>query len=376
VAVSASLLLPESAPIPRTRLIGRESERATARSLLLADASPLLTLVGPGGVGKTRLALAIASDVATRFAEDVAWVDFSSVHDPALVPGTIANALALSVAPNRSVAEELVRCLRPRQTLLLLDNCEHVLPGIADLVARLLAACPALQVLATSRAPLHLRGEQVLTVAPLSLPAAIDRSLSLLQHNEAVRLFVERARGVRPAFALSETNAATVGAICRALDGLPLAIELAAARMALLSPEALLAQVTDRLSLLSDGRRDAPSRQRTMEAAIAWSYDLLAAEEQAFFRCLAVFSGGFSLEGAEWVSGIGDRGSEESRQSGEAARRQADVVLLPITPGTLRGLTRLVDQSLVHRIERDGEPRFAMLETIRAFALERLEASE
>ena len=290
-------------PLPRTRFIGREAERASARSLLLDDAAPLLTLTGPGGVGKTRLALAIAEDVAEHFADGVAWVDLAPLNDAALVPMTLANALAITPSPGQSVLEELARHLRVQQMLLLLDNCEHLLPAVADVAAGLLITCPALQMLTTSRAPLHIRGEQVLPVEPLPLPTEDTPSLSALQQNEAVRLFVDRARAVRPAFALTETNAAMVATICRALDGLPLAIELAAARITILSPEALLAQMTDRLSLLSDGPRDAPTRQQAIEATIAWSYELLSPEDQALFRRLAVFSGGFTLEAAQDVAG-------------------------------------------------------------------------
>nr|MBA3449924.1 hypothetical protein [Chloroflexia bacterium] len=337
-------------PLPRTRFIGRDFERASGSALLLSDAIPFLSLTGPGGVGKTRLALAIAADVAKHFADGVVWIDLAPVREPALVAMMAASALGITPAPGRPVAEELVRHLRPRQTLLLFDNCEHVLAGTAELVAGLLASCPALQVLATSWAPFHIRGEQVLPVEPLPLPTHDGSSLGLLQQNEAVHLFVERARATRPAFKLSETNAATVAAICRSLDGLPLAIELAAARITVLSPDALLAQMTHRLSLLRDGPRDAPIRLQTIDAAIAWSYDLLAAEDQVLFRRLAVFSGGFTLNAAQAVTG-------DWQSSGR------DIV---------RGLSALVDHSLVHRMDRDDEPRFTMLETIREFGLERL----
>ena len=342
-------------PIPRTRLLGREAERAAARALLIDEAAPLLTLTGPGGVGKTRLALAIAGEAADAFADGVVWVDLAPLTDAALVATALANALAVTLAHGQPVTGELARFLRSRQALLLFDNCEHLVEPVADLVASLLTSCPALQVLITSRAPLRVRGEQMLPVEPLPLPEGDATALATLELNEAVRLFVERARSVRPAFALTEANAPAVAALCRALDGLPLAIELAAARSTILSPDALLDHMSDRLALLSEGPRDAPTRQQTIEAAIAWSYALLAPAEQALLRRLAVFMGGFTPEAARAVAGD----SEDSHRD------------------FIRALGVLVDHSLVSRVERDGAARFRMLETIRAFGMARLaEAGE
>ena len=226
---------PGSLPIPRTRLIGREAEVAAGRAFLLEDAVPLLTLSGPGGVGKTRLALAIAQDVVRHFTDGVVWVDLAPVTDSALVPDTVAAALTHPLAADQPVRQELARVLRPRQILLLLDNCEHVLAATADLVAALLAACPAVQVLATSRAAFQVRGEQVLPVDPLPLPA-VDAPVDTIVQSEAVRLFAARARAVRPVFQVETANAATIALLCRHLDGLPLAIELAAAHSAVLYP--------------------------------------------------------------------------------------------------------------------------------------------
>ena len=340
-------------PIPRTRLIGREDERAIAHSLLVADRVPLLTLTGPGGVGKTRLALAIATDVADRFSDGIAWIDLAPLVDASLVPTTVLHAFGLPPPPRIPVVEALARHLRSRKLLLLFDNCEHVLAETADLIARLLAACPDVQSLATSRAPLRLQGEHILPVDPMALPASDFLPLDTLALNESVRLFIERARAVRPTFQLDAGNALSIAAICRHLDGLPLALELAAARTAMLSPNALLAQMSDRLRLLRGGARDRPARQQTMREAIAWSYDLLTPDQQTLFRRLAVFAGGFTMEAAAAVASTFRDGED-----------------------VLDSLGVLIEASLVKIESLADEPRIGILETIREFGLERLVASE
>jgi non-specific serine/threonine protein kinase len=351
MVASASTAAVGSLPIPRTRLIGRETECAIACQFLLQDAVPLLTLTGPGGVGKTRLALAIARDVAAHFSDGVAFVDLAPLVDPALMPTTVAAALARSIGPNQPTAHGLTRLLRSRQVLLLLDNCEHVIGATAELASLLLASCPAVQVLATSRTPLHVQGEQVLPVPTLAAPPVGVTALDDIQTAPAVALFAQRARATDPRFTVTTQNAGAVTDLCRRLDGLPLAIELAAARSSTLSPAATLALLSQRLKVLGTGPRDAPARQQTMRDAIGWSYALLSPEDQAAFRTLAVFAGGWTLEAA------------------------AAVCALPIER-SLDRLEALVDQSLVVRQASAvaPTPRFTMLETIREFGLERLAA--
>jgi predicted ATPase/DNA-binding CsgD family transcriptional regulator len=342
---------PGFVPAPRTLLIGRENERAEARSRLLDEAAPLLTLTGPGGVGKTRLALAVVDDCADRFADGVFWIDLAPVADQALVPATIARALGVLPTSGRRLMDGVTRFLRPRQTLLLIDNCEHVLPAVAACISAMLASCAALQVLATSRAPLSVRGEQIMTVEPFPLPViGPTTSPEQLSQNEAVRLFVERARSVQPGFVLNPTVAPTVAEICRRLDGLPLAIELAAARIQILSPASMLALLSDRLRLLEHGQRDAPARHQTIRDAIAWSYELLSAAEQSLFRRLSVFAGGFTPDAAQAIGGLTD---------------EAAPVLIQLGP--------LIDQSLVQLRETPIQAsRLSMLETTREFGLEQL----
>ena len=357
-------------PEPPTPLVGREREIGALADLLDRRQVRLLTLTGPGGVGKTRLALRVAARVADRFPDGIHAVALAPLTDAALVVPAIAQTFGLRQVDEQSPGAALAAYLRERRCLLVLDNAEHLLDAAPDLAA-LLARCPRVALLVTSRAPLRLRGEHEYPVQPLAVPdPSRVPAPSDVVATAAGRLFVERAQAASPTFSLTAADAPAVAAICRRLDGLPLALELAAPWVKLLPPTTLLARLDRALPLLTGGARDLPARQVTMRDTIAWSHDLLDAGEQRLFRRLAVFAGGFTLDAAEHV-GL----RTEGRGLSEHEVHLPSSVLSPQS-SVLDLLAALVDRSLVRREEgAAGEPRFAMLETIREFGLERLAAS-
>ena len=343
---------PTNLPARTTSLVGREREIEAVRQRLLREDVRLLTLVGAPGIGKTRLSLETAATLLNEFPNGVYFVSLAPLSDPALVAGAIGGALGVQETGGQSIADLLSHYLREKSLLLVLDNFEHLLDA-APLVAELLAASPRLKVLATSREPLHVYGEQEYPVPPLAFPdLKVSDGGETPGDYEAVALFVRRAQAVKPEFDLTPENAETVVSICVRLDGLPLAIELAAARVKLHSPNALLERLNKRLSMLSGGARDLPERQQTLRGAIAWSYDLLSEAEQKLFARLGVFVGGWSLEAMEAVC---------------SADLSIDV---------FDGLESLLNKSLIQQsADANGEPRFTMLEMIREFALEKLAES-
>src|SRR3954454_23043760 len=347
VDVRRGNVLPSSTP-----LIGRTDELVTIKDLVIER--PLVTLIGPGGTGKTRLGRAVAEQLAPEFADGAYFVSLQDARDRAAVAAGIADAMAIRERPDRDLEQGVKDHLRDRHSLLVLDNFEQVVDA-APFIAELVAASPRLRVVVTSRAVLHLSGEQTFEVPPLRVPDERDLPpVAEIGRYEAIALFVQRARAVKPGFEITDDNATAVVEICRRLDGLPLAIELAAARIRLLSPTAILGLIEDRLLLLAAAARDVPARQRTLSAAIDWSYDLLEPAEARMFERLAVFAGGWTIEAAETV-----------------CNPRAELGM-----DTLDGLTSLADKSLIHTIATDDDqPRFGMLQVIREFASEKLESA-
>ena len=336
-------------PTPLTAFVGREREIADVLRLLRS--SRLLTLTGTGGTGKTRLALAVAGEAAGDFAAGISFVDLAPIADAGQVVKAIVHALGVIENANESALDTLKRALADQEHLLLIDNFEHVIEG-APVILQLLASAPRVKILATSREALRVSGEQEYSVPPLTLPAREVVFGEHLGQSEATTLFVQRVKMALPSFEISDDNAPPIAQICARLDGLPLAIELAAARCKLLSPQAMLARLDSRLHTLTGGSRDAPARQQTLRNTIEWSYNLLDEGEKILFARLAVFRGGRSLEAIEAICAEG----------------------LPVD--VFDGLSSLVDKSLIQqKTAPDGEPRFVMLETLHEFAWERLEAS-
>ena len=345
----SSSTLQNNLPVQLTSFVGREQEVADLQNLLTTEAR-LLTLMGPGGSGKTRLALAVSSGLAGRFEDGVWWVELVPISDPVLVAQAVAQALMIGEEPGRSMTETLQRALAPTELLLVLDNCEHLITSCARLANVVLNVCPGVRILATSREALAVEGEMGWPVQPLSAPESGNLGAAELEHYESVRLFVERAGFRKPDFVLDDRNAPAVAEICGRLEGIPLAIELAAARIGTLAPAQISSRLERSLKLLTNADRRAPERQRTLRAALDWSYELLEADERELFGRLSVFAGGFTLEAAEAVGAGG----------------QTEVVEI------LDILTRLVDKSLVLVVERSGEARYRLLEPVSQYAREKL----
>ena len=339
-----------------TALVNRDQETETIATMLARPSRRLLTLTGPGGVGKTRLAIRVAEDVHSLFSDGVVFVGLGSLRQASLVAPTIARALNVSEAGNPlSVRRALTRCLREKYLLLVLDNFEHVLSA-AEVLTEVLTECPDVKMLVTSREPLHIQGESEFPVPPLMLPPTNPTpEKAALARYGSVQLFVDRAQAVKPDFELTDANARDVALICNRLDGLPLAIELAAGRTKLLPPATLLARLNMRLPLLTGGAQDVPARLQTLEGAISWSYDLLDSAQRALFCHLAVFEGGCTIEAAEEICRQPDDGDF----------------------AVLERVGALVDKNLIRQIEQaDGTPRLLMLETIHEYGRARLTMSE
>jgi predicted ATPase/class 3 adenylate cyclase len=381
-------------PVQLTRFIGREQEIAAVKRLLTT--THLLTFTGSGGCGKTRLALQVAADLVDEYADGVWLVELAALADPALVPQTVATVLGVQEQPSRPLAQALIEDLRPKSLLLVLDNCEHLLTATAQLAETLLRACPDLRILASSREGLNIAGETTYRLPSLGVPdlgrlsstlAGADL-VSALSHYEAVQLFSDRAAAVVPSFAMTAQNAPGVAQVCHRLDGIPLAIELAAARVRVLSVEQLASRLDDRFRLLTGGSRTALPRQQTLRALIDWSYDLLSEAERALLRRLSVFAGGWTLEAAEAVCSdfgfrILDFGLDPTRSKASDPPTPPPLPAIQNPKSKIQNedvldlLTGLVDKSLATMEEREQEVRYRLLETVRQYARDRLlEAGE
>jgi predicted ATPase len=349
---------PNNLPAPSSSLIGREEELGALKQLLLRRDVRLVTLSGPGGIGKSHLAIEVAQSLADHFSSGVYFLPLASVSDPNVIASVIAQTLGVRESGGRAPLENLKEHLRKRagaRVLLLIDNFEHLLAA-APMLSELLAAAPGLKLLVTSRAALRVQDENEFPLQPLALPNPKDKlSVSALAECPAIALFVQRAAAVKPGFALTAENASAVTEVCTRLDGLPLAIQLAAARIKLLTPSAMTGRLASRLQLLTSGARDLPARQQTLRHTIDWSYDLLSEAEQKLFRRLSAFTGGFTLEAAESVCD---------------AKQDLGLEILD-------GMASMVDKSLVRQMNaEEGESRFVMLETIREYGVEKLAASD
>ena len=340
---------PGNLPVQRSSFVGRTEDLAGVRVAL--ERSPVITLTGVGGVGKTRLAVQVAADVVAQFPDGAWFVDLGPVLDASYVAVAFSAALLLPERRQGTLEESIVAALREKRLLVVLDNCEHVIEAVADLVDTVVGSCPEVSVLATSREALDVEGEDTYEVRPLSMPASADAASGSMMDNDASRLFAERARSVKRRFALSPENAPVVGEICQRLDGIPLAIELAAARLKIMSPVEVLAHLDERFELLAGGRRNALERHQTLRGAIDWSYELLDPAEQLLFARLAVFAGGFTL------------GAVQAVAAGAGVQRR-DV---------LTHLGSLVAKSMVVPDDTETGTRYRLLDTLRDYAWERLE---
>ncbi len=358
LALEAEHLPPTNLTLSPLSLVGREKQAAEIKNLLRQKDVRLLTMTGIGGTGKTTLSRAVAAEMLGEFPDGVFFIEFAAITDPQLAASTIAQPLGVKESGGKLMIEILKEYLAAKQMLIVIDNFEQVVSA-APQIAELLSATNQLKILITSRTLLHLSAEHEYEVPPLSLPENIERlAFEELSGYEAVKLFVERAQNAKPNFSLTPENAKNVAEICLRLDGLPLAIELAAARVKILSPQAILSKLENSLQLLTGGAQDLPARQQTMRGAVAWSYDLLTEDEKQLFEILSVFNGGFMFEAAEFVC--------ENYQS-EIPTPKSQI-------NALDGITSLVDKSLIISKEQpDGEMRFRMLEVVREYARDALQ---